>query len=284
MPQGVAFSPSSGWGHRMGEPTVVGPDPVVFGFARAGLGPSYIARCESDGRVLMTRVQALPSSSDTDVARIEVETGSCTAFVVEAKHERSSAYRTEVAPYVVQPRERSGQRPQPFVTSAVRENKQYGCGPSNNLTFEANVRPAALRVELEPAGSVVVVPTRQWEGDASAETAAMFWLGRTMCRGPNVSQDALDQPMSVRLTAMYTDGSVDVGSWQRVEPPADGEPGRDEAAYVVERPPTPPPRPEQSEQPDHAPNQPPDHRWLWLLLSLPGLAALAVWRRRRSRG
>jgi hypothetical protein len=283
MLQGVAFSPSSGWGHRRGDPTVVEPDPVVFGFARAGLGPSYTARCASDGRVLTTRVEALPSSPDTDVARIEVETGSCTAFVVEAKHERSSAYRSEAASYVVQPREHLGQRPQPFVTSAVRENKQYGCGPSNNLTFEANVRPAALRVELEPTGSVVVVPTRQWEDDASAESSAMFWLGRTMCRGPNLSLDALDQPMSVRLTAMYTDGSVDEGSWQRVDPPADGEPGRDEAAYVVERPARPSPLPDEPEQPGRTANQRPYYGWLWLLLSLPGLAALVAWRRRRTR-
>ena len=86
--------------------------------------------------------------------------------------------------------------------------------------------------------------------------------------------------MSIRLTALYADGTIDVGSWQRVDPPADPERGRDGTAYAVEEPPLPPP----SASVDGAstPAVEPDRRgWLWLLLSIPGV--LAIGRRLRRR-
>ena len=279
MPHGVDFSPSPRHWAGSDARIRVSPDPVVFAFWRPDLQPTFEARCESDERVLETRALTLPSADDAVVSRIEVETGDCTQFVVAARRPGSPRFRAEEVHYQVDAKSEVPDRRSPFVVSAVRENKQFGCGPSNHVFVETNVRPAALRVEVEPDARTIVVPLRQWESEPTGgERLGAFWLGRTMCRGPNFDLDRLDDPMSIRLTALYADGTIDVGSWQRVDPPPDR--GRDGTAYAVEEPPLPPP----SASVDGAstPAVEPDRRgWLWLLLSIPGV--LAIGRRLRRR-
>lgn len=277
MAQGVEFSPSSGWGARPGPAVQVGPNPTVFAFWRSDLSPRFEAQCEADARPLDTRIERLTSAERTSVARVQVDSGTCARFVVRAVREGS--YATEEAHYVVNAAlSTSGERPQPFLTSAVRENKQFGCGPSDNIGFETNVRPAALRVEVEPGAHTVVVPARLGDEKARADQRGAFWLGRTMCRGPNYPLLTLDRPMTVRVTGLYADGSVDVGPWQSVAAPSDDARGQDETAYVVESPPSPPPPVAVQGASARADAPESDRRvWLWVLLATPGLLALLGW-------
>ncbi len=285
-PHGVDFSPSPGRWANEDVRIRVSADPVVFASWRSDLQPTFEARCDSDQRVLRARVEPLPSSGHASVASIEVETGECLRFTLAAHHDESSRFRAEEVHYRVDANWAAPQRQAPLLVSAARENKWFGCGPSNNISFETNVRPAALRVEVEPDARTIVVPMREWEPEpVEDERRGAFWLGRTMCRGPNLDLDRLDDSMSIRLTALYSDGTIDVGSWQRVDPPTGAERGRDEAAYRVEPPPPPPPSARVEGDSTLAATPQDDPRaWLWVLLSIPGVLAIA-WtiRRRRPR-
>lgn len=273
MVQGVQTSPSPGW-RRTDAPAVrVGPNPTVYAFWRPDLQPAFEVACEADGEALSYALKELPSASDTAVASLEVNTGACSRFVVRAVRDEHAYGPTEETVYEVHSGlEQRADRPRPFIGSAQRENKMFGCGPSSHLQFETNVRPAALRVEVEPGARTIVVPLRHYDADAKAGDRGEFWLGRTMCRGPNLPEANLDQPMSVRVSALYTDGSTDVGSWQEVSPPPGYRPGQDEVAYVVEEP---PPSPPSAAVEVAAPPHREWRSWLWLLLAIPGALAIA---------
>lgn len=283
-PHGVELSPSPGHGASSSTVIRVGPDPVVFAFWRPDLEPTFEAVCEADERTLETRVEPLPSSDDEAVARVVVRTGDCAQFVLAARRSASARFADRRARYRVDPTTPSRARPAPFVTEAVRQNKRYGCGPSDHLGLQTNVRPAALRVEVEPLEHTIVVPLRTWDDDSAPEQTGEFWLGRTMCRGPNLPLADLDDPMSIRLTALYTDGTIDVGTWQRVEPQTEADRGRDEAVFAVQEPHPPPPSANIHGQQAAGLTPPHDaRRWLWLLLSIPGALALGrALRRRRA--
>lgn len=273
MVQGVETSPSPGWTRTDAPAIRVGPNPTVFAFWRPDLEPRFEVVCEADGEALSYVLEEQASASDTTVASIQVDTADCSRFVVRAVGgghaygpKRETVYEVHTG---VQ--QRVG-RPRPAVLSAQRENKRYGCGPSSHLAFETNVRPAALRVEVEPGARTIVVPLREYDAGAKLGDRAEFWLGRTMCRGPNLPDSTLDQPMSVRISALYTDGSTDVGPWQEISPPPGYAPGQDEVAYAVEAPP--PPLPSAAVE-DTGPSGSEWRSWLWLLLAIPGALAVA---------
>lgn len=275
--QGVDVSPSPGWA-RDETPTIrVGRNPTVFAFWRPDLEPAFEVVCEADGEALSYVLEELPSSSDTRAARIQVDSAACSGFVVRGARDKQSVRPREETHYEVDSElEPAPDRPRPVIVSAQRENKSFGCGPSSHLAFETNVRPAALRVEVEPGAHTIVVPLRLYDDHASPGDRGEFWLGRTMCRGPNLPETNLDAPMSVRVTALHADGSTDVGGWQKIRPPAGYRPGQDEVAYAVHQPP--PPAPSAALEGATAPATEPgtDWRaWLWLLLAIPGALAAA---------
>ncbi len=286
--QTVDLSPSPGWSGDDPRVIDVEPDPTVFAFWRRGLDTTFEVVCEDHDGPLPFTFEELPSLSNTKVGRLAVRTGACTAFVVRPTATQDTYGRTETH-YAVSTRAADRDRPQPVVVSAQRENKQFGCGPSSHLSFETNVRPAALRVEVQEGEHEVVVATRLYDAGAEPGEGGRFWLGRTMCRGPNLPEAALGRAMTVRVSALYTDGSTDVGPWQRVEPPEGADPAQDELAWIVEPPPPEPPSPPPcglaaTAQPDADP-EPSCMGWLWLFLAIPGaLAAVGYgrWRRRRS--
>lgn len=275
--QGVDTSPSAGW-VGAGSPAIrVGPNPTLFSFWRPDLQPDFEARCEGSAEALVVTTEALPSSTDATVARIEVQTAGCSRFVLRTIREGNAYGSREETVYEVDSAwEPRLDRPRPVVLSATRENKMFGCGPSNHLQFETNVRPAALRVEVEPGAHSLVVPLRLYDDAAAPEERGGFWLGRTMCRGPNLPQRELDEPMSVRISALYSDGSTDVGGWQAVRPPPGARSGQDEAAYVVEEPPPPLPSAAVRGATATAEQRSTGWRaWLWFFLAIPGALAVA---------
>jgi len=275
--QGVDVSPSPGWARADTPATRVGPNPTVFAFWRPDLEPAFEVVCEADGKALTYTLEELPNSSDTTAARIQVESATCTGFVVRARRDKDAVRPREETHYEVDSElEQPADRPRPVVMSAQRENKSFGCGPSSHLQFETNVRPAALRVEVEPGAHSIVVPARLYDDDTRPGDRGGFWLGRTMCRGPNLPETNLDQPMSVRVTALHADGSTDVGTWQEIGPPPGYRPGQDEVAYTVEEPPEPAPS-AALEGGAAAGTQPGTGSlsWLWFLLAIPGALAVA---------
>lgn len=279
MVQGVSISPSPGWVSTGGPAIRVAPNPTVFAFWRPDLQPAFEVVCQADGEALTYALDELPSSSDATVAQIQVDTAACSRFVVRAVQNEHAYGRSEKTVYEVDSElEPRADRPQPFVMSAQREHKSFGCGPSSHLKFETNVRPAALRVEVEPGAHSIVVPQRLYDSDAAPGALGGFWLGHTMCRGPNLPETNLEHPMSVRISALYADGSTDVGSWQEVSPPPGYRSGQDEVAYAVEEPPPPLPSAAVEGATATASAPQPGTDWralLWFLLAIPGAVALA---------
>lgn len=264
----VEFSPS--WGHRhTGDPAVrVPPNPTMFAFWRPNLEPTFKVVCEADGAAVPSTFEELASESDATVTAIQVDTAACSRFVVRVLRGKHVYGPKEEAVYEVDSElEHHNESPEPGVMSAHRENRRLGCGASDHLSFETNVRPAALRVEVMPGEHETVVPLRLYDAKAVPTEPGEFWLGRTMCGGATVRKVNLDQPMSLRLTALYTDGSTRTGPWQEVGPPQGYRPGDHDVEYRVEEPPA---------SLRAAEPKPAARAWLWwFLLFLPGALAAA---------
>lgn len=267
--QGLEFSPDSGVG--TGDPLVrVAPNPTLFAFWSPGREPVFKVFCQADGEALSYVLEELPSSSDRTVAQIQVDTAACSRFVVGVL---IGEYIARRAMYEVDAKfEQPADRPRPGVMSARRENRMLGHGPSGHLKFETNVRPAALRVEVTPGAHRIVVPLWSQYSSPDPLNPGRFWLGETTCRGSNFPKSKLDQPMSVRVSALNTDGSTDVGSWQEIRPQPGTRPGQHGVAYTVQ---DPPPPLNQAAFEDAALPGNGWRSWLWFLLVIPGALAVA---------
>lgn len=283
-PQGVDIH--GGPGVAQGDAVaVVPPDPTLYAFWRRSLAPAFDVVCERDGEALAFVLHELPTATGSRAGQLSVTTGDCTAFVVRnADPSARWSYRPDggAAHFTVRDAPAPSERPAPMVASARRVNQEFGCGPSSHLALTAYAQPAAMRIEVQPGEHAVVVPTYPGRAEQGGHPLSEFWVGRTMCMGPNLPEAALGGAMQVRLTALYADGSEEVGAWQTVAPPPGIEATRHGVAWDVGDRPLPPLRDSALsseaavQAADAAPCRgAPGLAWLWLLLAVPGAFATA---------